>query len=145
MHPGGRWSKICLLSCRRAVPARIAVLVLLAGLGAGLTAGCGGATHQTGAAPKVTPCGSSRTAANVPIHIEVAKGHVGCGTALSVEKQYAEAIRSGRAPGNGGGGPVKVNGWTCQGYSTPVVLHTGKASRCTQGSNEILALLPSTS
>ena len=94
--------------------------------------------------PKATACGTAKTAADVPIHIEVTSGHVSCATALSIERKYAEAIRSGLAPGNGGGGPVKVNGWTCQGYATPVVLHTGKASRCVKDGTAILAILPTT-
>jgi hypothetical protein len=107
-------------------------------------AGCGGSSTKHSAAAKAVACGMARTAANVPVHVEVTQGHVGCGTALSIEKKYAQAIRSGLAPGNGGGGPVKVNGWTCEGYSTPVVLRTGKASRCVDGSNEILAILATT-
>lgn len=61
---------------------------------------------------------------------------------MTVEAAYATAIRSGRAPGNGGGGPVRVNGWTCQGFTTPVVLHTGKASKCVKDGDEILEILP---
>ena len=55
---------------------------------------------------------------------------------------YARAIRSGLAPGNGGGGPVKIKGWTCQGFATPVVLQTGKASKCARDGVEILEILP---
>jgi hypothetical protein len=44
--------------------------------------------------------------------------------------------------GNGGGAPVAVNGWTCQGYNTPEVLSTGNASQCHSGSAAILAVLP---
>jgi hypothetical protein len=141
MHPGGRWIQISLPLCRQAGPVHLVTAVLLVGL----VAGCASGSHQASTTQKVTACGSARTAANVPIHVEVTKGNVGCGTALTIEKQYASAIRSGKAPGNGGGGPVRVNGWTCQGYSTPVVLRTGKASRCTEGGSEILAILPSTS
>jgi hypothetical protein len=43
--------------------------------------------------------------------------------------------------GNGGGAPVTVSGWTCQGYSTPEVLSTGNASRCRNGDTEIVAVL----
>ncbi len=102
--------------------------------------GCGSAPAKT--KPKVTACGTTKTAANVPIHVEVTSGHVSCATAMSIEQKYAQAIRSGLEPGNGGGGPVKVNGWTCQGYATPVVLHTGKASKCVKDGTEILAILP---
>lgn len=123
-----------------------AVLVLLIAVTA---AACGArhpAAHPSGSAPPTSTyvafCGTARTAANVPVRVEVVRGHVPCGTAKSIELAYAKAIRSGLAPGNGGGGPVKVSGWTCQGFATPVVLQTGKASKCTQGSNEILEILP---
>jgi hypothetical protein len=76
------------------------------------------------------------------VKVEVAKGSISCGTAKAVELAYAKAIRSGLAPGNGGGGPVKVMGWTCQGFATPIVLQTGKASKCTRGGSEILEILP---
>ena len=111
-----------------------------------LAAGCGGGTSgqqpKTVTKTKVIACGTAKTAANVPINVEVTSGSVTCATAMAIEHKYAEDVRSGDAPGNGGGGPVKVNGWTCQGYATPVVLHTGKASRCTNGANQILAILP---
>jgi hypothetical protein len=118
----------------------LAVLALLLVL----VAGCGGSSPKHPPMAKAVACGMAKTAANVPVHVEVTQGHIGCGTALTIEKKYAQAIRSGLAPGNGGGGPVKVNGWTCQGYATPVVLRTGKASKCVEGTNEILATLPST-
>jgi hypothetical protein len=90
----------------------------------------------------MTVCGTTRTAANVPVHIQIARGQVSCATALKVERDYAKAIMSGDVPGTGGGAPVRVRGWTCQGFATPVVLKTGKASKCVQGSKEILAVLP---
>ncbi len=120
----------------RAQTGRVALIALL------LAVAVGCSSAQVKAKPKVTACGASKTAANVPIHIEVTSGHISCATALSVERKYAEAIRSGLAPGNGGGGPVKVNGWTCQGYATPVVLRTGKASKCVKDGTQILAILP---
>ena len=48
-------------------------------------------------------------------------------------------------PGTGGGAPVHVQGWTCQGFATPVVLRTGQASKCVDGGKEILAILPNPS
>src|SRR5580704_8663434 len=102
-------------------------------------AGCGPA-----AKPKAAPaenCGSSRTAANVPVEVEVAKGQLSCKVALSVEKGYATAIIDGKVPGNGGGAPVVVNGWTCQGFPTPELLKTGDASKCARNGAEILAVL----
>ena len=114
-------------------------LAVLAG-GAGLLAGCGSAA-AAGAGPGAS-CGTTRTAANVPVIIEVARGTVNCGTALRIENEYAAEIRAGQVPGNGGGAPVAVSGWTCQGYPTPEVLSTGHASQCHTSSAAIVAVLP---
>ena len=105
--------------------------VLLAGCSSGGSGAGGGAT-----------CGTTRTAADVPIVIKVVKGTVSCGTALKIEDEYAAMIRDGQVRGNGGGAPVTVSGWTCQGYNTPEMLQTGNASQCHTGSAEILAVLP---
>ena len=110
-------------------------VALLAG-GAGLLAGCGSAAAGPGAS-----CGTTHTAANVPVVIKVAKGTVNCGTALQVENEYAAKIRDGQVQGNGGGAPVAVDGWTCQGYPTPEVLSTGNASQCHTASAAIVAVL----
>jgi hypothetical protein len=111
-------------------------LALLAG-GAGLLAGCASTAAGPGAS-----CGTTHTAANVPVVIKVAKGTVNCGTALEVENEYAAKVRDGQVRGNGGGAPVAVGGWTCQGYPTPEVLSTGNASQCHTGSAAIVAVLP---
>jgi hypothetical protein len=115
------------------------LLVLLAG-GAGLLAGCASAAAAD-SGPGAS-CGTTRTAANVPVIIKVAKGSVNCGTALRVENEYAAQIRAGHVPGNGGGAPVTVSGWTCQGYPTPEVLSTGNTSQCHTSSSAIVAVLP---
>jgi hypothetical protein len=113
-----------------------------------LVTGCGSHASKPNAAasPKdtgsATACGETKTAANVPVDIQVARGQVSCATALAVERAYAKAILSGKVPGTGGGAPVRVKGWTCQGFTTPVVLRTGQASKCVQDSTEILAILP---
>ena len=127
-----------------AVACCIAVAALLT-----MAAGCGSSAAKPGAAAKrsatgtgVTSCGTTRTAADVPVHIQITRGQVSCATALTVERDYAKAILSGQVPGTGGGAPVRVQGWVCQGFATPVVLKTGQASKCVQGSNEILAILP---
>jgi hypothetical protein len=112
-------------------------------------AGCGSpgpANGKTAGAPSsMTPCGTTKTAANVPVNIQIARGQVACSVALTVERDYAKAILSGQVPGTGGGAPVHVQGWTCQGFTTPVVLRTGQASKCVDGGNEILAILPNPS
>jgi len=118
--------------------------VLVAGCCTGLLAGCTAAraTPGSGAVGAGATCGTTRTAANVPVVIKVAKGTVACGTAMHVEDEYAAKIRAGQVQGNGGGAPVTVSGWTCQGYATPEVLSTGNASQCHTGSAAILAVLP---
>jgi hypothetical protein len=58
-----------------------------------------------------------------------------------VENQYAAKVRGGQVRGNGGGAPVTVDGWTCQGYPTPEVLSTGDASQCHTATATILAVL----
>src|SRR5215475_2546123 len=103
-------------------------------------AGCGAAKP---AAAKVQDCGTGRTAANVPVEIEVDRGQVSCSAAMQVEAAYASAIVHGLAPGNGGGGPVKVDGWTCQGLDTPQLLKTGETSKCVKPGDEIVAILKS--
>jgi len=113
-------------------------VVLLAG-GAGLLAGC--SSSVAGAGPGAS-CGTTRTAANVPVIIKVSKGTVNCSAALRVENEYAAKIKAGQVRGNGGGAPVSVNGWTCQGYPTTEVLSTGDASQCHTASAEIVAVLP---
>jgi hypothetical protein len=119
----------------------IAAAALLGGV---VLAGCGGgATPHTAASPQA--CGTGRTAANVPVEVEIDRGQVSCTVALSVEKGYAAAIVAGRAPGNGGGGPVTVDGWKCQGFATPELLKTGDVSKCGKDGMQILAILKSPS
>jgi hypothetical protein len=123
----------------RVLGSMAACSVLLAS-GAGLLAGCASSAAQE--AGVGASCGATHTAANVPVIIKVTEGTVNCGTALQVENEYAAMIRAGKVPGTGGGAPVTVRGWTCQGYSTPEVLSTGNASQCHTGSAAIVAVLP---
>ncbi len=134
-RPGWPW--LALLARGRTARAA-GWLALLAG-GAGLLAGCG-SPPAAGAGPGAS-CGTTRTAANVAVIIKVAKGTVDCSTALRVENEYAAKIRAGQVQGNGGGAPVAVSGWTCQGYPTPEVLSTGTASQCHTSRAAIVAVL----
>jgi hypothetical protein len=129
-------------------PAALAVALT----GAMLVAGCatGGSTPAGGESPgtgtagssgPMTPCGTTRTAAGVPVNIEIAHGTVACAAALAVERQYARALASGKVPGNGGGAPAKVQGWICRGFNTPQVLATGHTSTCSKGGTQIVAVL----
>lgn len=124
------------------IAATAAVAILAAGCGAAAKTAGSGQNPSGQSGTTVTRCGTTRTAANVPVDVEVAHGQVSCTKALTVERSYAKAIQSGRAPGNGGGGPVTIKGWTCQGFPTPEVLKTGQASKCVSGATEILAILP---
>ena len=117
-------------------------LAALGGLGPCLLGACLVTGCSSGPATAGATCGSTHTAAGVPVVIKVAKGSVDCKTAIQVENEYAAWIRDGQVPGNGGGAPVVVSGWTCQGYDTPDVLRTGNASQCHSGGNAILAFLP---
>ena len=131
------------LARARLARARLARAVLGAvavGIGLGVLAGCGTPVASTPLADQT--CGTTRTGVNVPVIVEIGKGQVTCGTALQVENSYAALIRNGDVRGNGGGAPVKVSGWTCQGFPTPEVLKTGQTSACHNHGAEVLAVLP---
>jgi hypothetical protein len=114
-------------------------------VGAFLVGGLAGVAACSSPGPSAgatgTSCGATRTGANVPVTIKVVKGTVNCGSVLRVENSYAAMMKAGDVPGNGGGAPVTVNGWTCQGYPTPQVLRTGAASQCHTGGAEVVAEL----
>jgi hypothetical protein len=127
---------------------------VLAALAAGAVAGCGGtagkqSTTAAGGGPGASAssapaihCGRAKTAAGVPVDVEIV-GHASCHDAMTVERGYSRALASGKVPGNGGGAPVSIQGWICQGYDTPQVLATGRASACRKHGAQIVAVLPS--
>lgn len=131
---------------------RTAAALVLALFAASAVAGCGPAHGHsspgaqggtpTGAAPPAAQCGTARTAAGVPVQIDVQRGSTPCAAALAVERAYTRAVASGKVHGNGGGAPVTIKGWVCQGFNTPQVLATGHASACHRNGSEILAILP---
>jgi hypothetical protein len=124
-------------------------LVALAAAGGSLAAvaACSASAHSAAPGSTGSTCGTTRTGANVPVVIKVSKGSVTCTDVMRVEIGYAAAIKAGKVAGNGGGAPVQVSGWTCQGYPTPEVLQTGNASECHTASAEVVAVveLPSSS
>lgn len=127
---------------RIALPLTIFAFTALALTAAGCGPGGQPAASGSASPASATSCGQAKTAANVPVIVEVARGQITCGTALTIMRDYAADIRLGLAPGNGGGGPLKVHGWTCEGFDTPTVLKTGNVSKCDRGGDEILAVLP---
>jgi hypothetical protein len=111
----------------------------------GGTAATASAVPSAYATPSGIDCGTARTVINTPVVIKVTKGSVSCTTALSVEDSYTQllkqAITKNSRQGNGGGAPVAVNGWTCQGYPTPEVLTNGVTSECHTASADVVAVL----
>ena len=105
---------------------------VLAALAACVMAGCGD-----------TP-GLSGPRRQFAMDVEIV-GQASCHDAMTVERDYSRALASGKVPGNGGGAPVTIQGWICQGYDTPRVLATGRASACRKHGSQILAVLPSIS
>jgi hypothetical protein len=135
-----------------AAPVLVPCVALSLATACGGTPGANPAGTQTATAaaapgPPMTRCGTTRTAAGVPVEIEIKPGSVACTAALAVERDYARALASGKVPGNGGGAPATVRGWVCRGFTTPEVLATGHTSSCRKGGAQILAVLqmPSTS
>jgi hypothetical protein len=126
---------------RRSWGAAACCITLLASCAA--LAGCSSGQQSPGQGSGAgTVCGTTHTAVGVPVIIKVAKGSVACSAALGVESRYTAVIKAGDVRGTGGGAPVTVSGWVCQGYSTTEVLTTGDASQCHSGGTEILAVLP---
>jgi hypothetical protein len=131
----------------RAVAAgALALLAVGAVAGCGATPGkqattaAGGGSGPSASSVPATRCGTVRTAAGVPVDVDVV-GRASCQEAMTVERDYTRALASGKVPGNGGGAPVKIHGWVCQGYDTPEVLATGRASACRKQGRQILAVL----
>jgi hypothetical protein len=139
------------MSSRAVAVVALAVLTACAAAGCGPAHGTapgpgaqGGSQPATGGAP-ATRCGTARTPAGVPVVIEVRPGPAGCRAVMAVERAYTRAVAAGKVHGNGGGAPVTINGWVCQGFNTPEVLATGHTSACHKNGTEILAILPSPS
>ena len=135
-----------------AQPTGLLCLAALVAVTSGCSSGASGGPGATAAAvpsayatPSGIDCGTTRTVINTPVVIKVTKGTVTCATALSVESSYTEllkqAITKDARQGNGGGAPVTVNGWTCQGYPTPQVLTNGVTSECHTTSADVVAVL----
>lgn len=91
------------------------------------------AAHSAAATPG--GCGTVTTAAGFPAVTQVVRGQVSCATVTRVFTVYYADLAAGRAPGNGGGGPVAVDGWICT--SAPAM--AAPLSTCDRGGSEITA------
>lgn len=126
---------------------QMAVVVLILALAAGCSgrssAPPAGSSSSASSGPEARKtCGTSHTAAHVLVEVQVPTRAVDCAVALRVEADYTRELAAGDAPGNGGGGSMPVDGWTCQGYPTPQILQTGRASECHRGGIEFFAVMP---
>jgi hypothetical protein len=131
---------------RRSRLAAAGLALLIAGCGASPVPNSGpphpsGPASATQLAPPRATCGTTRTAVNVPVIIEVEKGTAACSVAMRIQDAYTAEVRAGRVRGSGGGAPLQVDGWTCQGENTPTVVQTGEASQCHRGGTQIVAVL----
>jgi hypothetical protein len=133
---------------RFALVGAAAIAVAIAALAAGCSASSGPPHSSSSPIPPATQlapprvvCGTSHTAVNVPVVMEVEKGSVACQVAMQIQTSYTALVRSGKVPGNGGGAPVKVDGWICQGADTTTAVQNGEASYCTKNGTEIVAVL----
>ena len=113
-----------------------------------LVAGCSSA-HAARVGSKTSgvaaggACGQAYSAGHVPVILKVSAGTVPCAQAQQVQSAYSHDVMAGKAPGNGGGGPVRIDGWTCQGLPTPRVLQTGEVSTCAKDGDRFDAVLAS--
>jgi hypothetical protein len=119
----------------------VAAALTLAALSVAGMAGLEGCSSAPAPGATGTSCGNTRTAANVLVDIRVAKGTANCPAVMRAEQGYATMISRGEVRGNGGGAPVTVDGWTCEGYTTPVALQTGDTSECHTATAEVVAVL----
>jgi|HubBroStandDraft_6_1064221.scaffolds.fasta_scaffold22773_4 hypothetical protein len=131
---------------RRSRLAAAGLALLIAGCGASPTPQSGPPhasepPSPTQLAPPRATCGTTRTAVNVPVIIEVERGVADCSLAMRIQDAYTAEVRAGRVRGTGGGAPLQVDGWTCQGEDTPTIVQTGEASQCHRGGTEIVAVL----
>ena len=124
------------MSPRRAILATLPLVALLA------AAGCGGSSgHKAGAKNAGADCGSVTTAAGTHAELKVTKGTVACPQAVSVYKTYFEDLAKGEAPGEGGGGTVNVQGWSCDSYSVPQMQQTGQGGYCAKAGTTVTAFM----
>ena len=120
--------------------------LIMMGLAVGLSAGgvTGCAASGTTTSDAAATCGRTLTGVDITVVVRIGRGSVSCPTAMTVERSYAALIRAGGLRGNGGGAPVSIRGWTCQGYTSAEIAQTERVSACVKGSAQIFTALPPT-
>jgi hypothetical protein len=111
----------------------LAALVTVAGCGSGDKPN---AAKTTAAA---TQCGKVDTAGDAPAYLKVTKGSASCAEVVSVYKAFFAAITEGRAPGQGSGGGLAVQGWSCVIYPPDKIQQNGRGADCTKGGTTVTA------
>jgi hypothetical protein len=105
-------------------------------------AGCGSGDKPRVAkttAAGATQCGVD-TAGDAPAYLKVTKGSASCAEAVSVYRAFFAAIAEGKAPGQGSGGGLAVQGWSCVIYPPDKIQQNGRGADCTKGGTTVTAL-----
>ncbi|WP_433188313.1 hypothetical protein [Actinoallomurus sp. CA-150999] len=120
---------------------RIALLSLpLAALLA--VTGCGSGSKPKAAKTTATgqaDCGKVDAAGGAPAYLKVTKGSASCAEAVSVYKAFFAEIAEGKAPGQGSGGELSVQGWSCVIYPPDQIQQNGRGADCTKSGATVTA------
>lgn len=115
------------------LPAAVAALAL-AGCGSG-----GGKTAKTAKPAAQAACGKVTTAADAAAQVKVVQGTAPCGEAMSVFKAFFAEVAGGKAPGQGSGGGLTVQGWTCTIYPEDQPQADHRGADCRKGGATVAA------
>ncbi|MCW2945318.1 MAG: hypothetical protein JWR24_2035 [Actinoallomurus sp.] len=104
-------------------------------------AGCG-----SGDSPKAarTPsgdsdCGKVATAGEAQAELKVTKGSASCAEARSVFQAFFAEVAGGKAPGQGSGGRLTVQGWSCVIYPPDRIQQKGRGADCAKAGTTVTA------
>ncbi|MCO5974281.1 hypothetical protein [Actinoallomurus soli] len=112
----------------------LALLLAAAGCGSG-----GGPKTATTPPARAVDCGQIDTAGGASAYLKVTRGSAPCGEAVSVYKAFFAAIAEGRAPGQGSGGGLAVQGWSCVIYPPDQIQQSGRGADCAKGGTTVTA------
>lgn len=111
----------------------LAALITLTGCG---SSGKSKPGRTTAAAAE---CGKVDTAGGVSAYLKVTRGSVSCGEAVSIYKAFFAEIAAGKAPGQGSGGGLPVQGWSCVIHPPDQIRQNGRGADCTKGGTTVTA------